>query len=753
MNIRKQLSILLAVFAGGVGIVAGTATVITTLIRSEIRHLSTETTPLQVNLARLQEGFERASSDFARTAVATTAEDLRDVEADTEMVMRQIEETVSTLRKTQGGLDGPLKAMRETQTRLREMGASRLQARLQIAAVNQTVARDLDQVVSLATNLSEKAQTLQRDGQKRFLDAKKVTQDANATIKATILVREKMGALQSLLQEARLVDKRYRLNVLKDKSMAILDVLSEQELRDPALAQSVKAFVAKFGPAFDGPDGVLAARALALQDSKAQAAFEEKTSRLSVMAEELATRITEAVDPLELASAKANTAINQVTETTSRLNTVMAVSAGVSSQARAMQALAWQLIAAQDERSADRIIEQIRGIHQGLEQSLQALDGDLRGLNRAEDLADTARVSAALASAARELTGANGVASTVKANLRLQTSADALFAAALRTIKQIAADGSVRSRAAEGSQSRAVETIETLSTVTIVIVVATGLLAALTGMIVGSRIRLSILAGEEQRNSSLSTMRDIVDRVRASSRRLHSVSHILRDTSEVVSRNVERVAAGAAEMNGSISRISSRVSQAAAVGAQSVALLTDAARSVEGLRQAGCGIGDLTAAIDDIARKTTILSLNAAVEAARAGQAGLGFAVVAGEVRNLAIASSESTKVIGESVGHMKSQVAGVIDLVSRITGHLAQIKIMQDEISGQVAQQSDSTARISSSIEETAEGCRGNASRPGVQALALEIAGLAEALEGLCGAEQNASPKIPGLKISNRAR
>jgi len=244
-------------------------------------------------------------------------------------------------------------------------------------------------------------------------------------------------------------------------------------------------------------------------------------------------------------------------------------------------------------------------------------------------------------------------------------------------------------------------------------------------------------------------MRGIVDRVRASSRRLHSVSHILSDTSDVVTRNVEHVVAGAVEMNQSISRISTSVSVAAAVGAESVALLTEAARGVEGLRQASSGIGDLTTTIEDIARKTTILSLNAAIEAARAGEAGLGFAVVAGEVRNLAIASGESTKVIGESVGYMKSQVTGVVDLVSRITGHLTQIKKMQDEISSQVKQQSNSTAGISSSIEETAEGCRGNTSRPGVQALALEIAGLAEELEGSCGTEQGAPAPITKPKTS----
>ncbi len=751
MNIRKQLSILLAVFAGGVGIVAGTATVITLLIRTEIRQLSTETTPLQVNLARLQQGFERASANFARIAIATTAADLREVQADSDTVIRQIEETVLTLRKTGEGLDGPLQTMRETQTKLREMGASRLEARIKIAAVNQTVAQDLDQVVSLATNLSQKAENLQSDGQKRFLEAKKVTQDANTTIKSTLLVREKMGAVQGLIQEVRIVDKRYRLNVLKDKSKAILDVLSEQELRDPALAGQVKAFAAKFGPAFDGPDGVLAARAAALQDSKLQGTFEEKATKLSVLAEELSIKITEAVDPLELASSRANTAINQVTEVTSHLNTVVALSAGVSSQARAMQALAWQLIAAHNEGLADRDVERIRGVEQELEHNLAALESELRALKRTDDLADAARVSAALASATKELIGPGGVASTVKANLRLQATADELFAVALKTIRQIAADGGVRSRAAEGVQTRAVEKIETLSTVTIVIVGVAGLIAALTGIIAGSRIRKSILAGEEQRNAAFSAMRGIVDRVRASSRRLHSVSNILRETSQVVSRNVEHVAAGAVEMNRSISRIASNVSEAEAVGAQSVALLAEAARSVQGLSQASNGIADLTSTIEDLARKTTMLSLNAAVEAARAGDAGLGFAVVAAEVRNLANASSESTKVIGESVGYMKLQVTGVVDMVSRITGHLTQIKSRQDEIAGQVKQQSQSTAGIASSIEETAEGCRGSDSRPGVLALAVEIAGLAEGLEALCGAEDSNKDSKSKVVVASR--
>ncbi len=154
---------------------------------------------------------------------------------------------------------------------------------------------------------------------------------------------------------------------------------------------------------------------------------------------------------------------------------------------------------------------------------------------------------------------------------------------------------------------------------------------------------------------------------------------------------IEDIARGAAEQmahvqdaTGAIAGVSSAVEEVAA-SAQDLAEASESARlaaergaaavrsTVEGIRQiadstvqAAGRVGDLdalsqrigavVATIDTIAEQTNLLALNAAIEAARAGSHGLGFAVVAGEVRKLAERSKRETQQIGELIRNIQQE-------------------------------------------------------------------------------------------------
>ncbi|CRN05356.1 methyl-accepting chemotaxis protein [Pseudomonas fulva] len=196
--------------------------------------------------------------------------------------------------------------------------------------------------------------------------------------------------------------------------------------------------------------------------------------------------------------------------------------------------------------------------------------------------------------------------------------------------------------------------------------------------------------------------------------------HEMAATVQEVARNAEQASQAATGADGE-ARAGDRVVGEAI--SQIERLAQDMHRSTEAmtaLQQESQKIGSVMDVIKSVAEQTNLLALNAAIEAARAGEAGRGFAVVADEVRGLAQRTQKSTEEIEEliaSLQHGTQQVANAmqgsraltdssVDLARKageslenITGTVSSIQSMNQQIAAAAEQQSAVAEEISRSI------------------------------------------------------
>ena len=192
-------------------------------------------------------------------------------------------------------------------------------------------------------------------------------------------------------------------------------------------------------------------------------------------------------------------------------------------------------------------------------------------------------------------------------------------------------------------------------------------------------------------NSDVDTL---IEKVEAVQKHILDQSASVQQGSAAISEMIANIAS-VADMTKKADIVSEELSNSSIIGNQSIANAMD---TIDQIQKYSGEMQDIISVIEQIATQTNLLSMNAAIEAAHAGDFGKGFAVVADEVRTLAASSGESAQNIHNHINNMIETINNSVQAMNRAKGAFS-------DIAEQVKQNHELTRTIAAAMEEQRTG------------------------------------------------
>jgi methyl-accepting chemotaxis protein len=180
-----------------------------------------------------------------------------------------------------------------------------------------------------------------------------------------------------------------------------------------------------------------------------------------------------------------------------------------------------------------------------------------------------------------------------------------------------------------------------------------------------------------------------------SERTAHRAETAVRTFGET-SSNVDTAALAADELSRSIGEISRQLTSTGGLVAQAAQEARQTDGGIASLAEGAQKIGDVVKLIREIAEQTNLLALNATIEAARAGEAGKGFAVVASEVKSLAVQTAAATEDIAQHILAVQESTGSAVDAIRHIAARMTEIDQNAMGVAAAVEEQNAATGQIS---------------------------------------------------------
>lgn len=205
----------------------------------------------------------------------------------------------------------------------------------------------------------------------------------------------------------------------------------------------------------------------------------------------------------------------------------------------------------------------------------------------------------------------------------------------------------------------------------------------------------------------LNRLKDLIDvnftEIDASLNVVNGCSSATAQAVAMASANVQAVASASEEMAASITEISSSMTKSQEASDQASRQILEAGGAAQKLVDVAASMSGIVSMIQTIASKINLLSLNAAIESARAGEAGRGFAVVANEVKQLANQAAHATANISREIAGVQTVANDVVGALEGIRGAIALVQSYVEATASAVEEQSAVTRDMSMNMQSAA--------------------------------------------------
>ncbi len=233
----------------------------------------------------------------------------------------------------------------------------------------------------------------------------------------------------------------------------------------------------------------------------------------------------------------------------------------------------------------------------------------------------------------------------------------------------------------------------------------------------------------KERTEELETLRRIIGQISNIAQRLGNTSEEMTDmstqmateaeqtsqqvalvssNSQQISQHTTAVSVSIEEFAANIQETSRAVTHVTAMMTNALNLVSAANTAITDLETQSQEIGKISAMITSIAQQTRLLALNATIESARAGDAGQGFKVVAGEVKELARETSAAAEDIAKKIDQIQVGSQETASAVTEVLKIIHQVSEISNTIAAGMAEQTHVTQEIARNVTNAAQGSQG---------------------------------------------